>query len=120
MWRLPAPEWARSPNPQKHPDPVNRRMHKVAVFERVAETQAKAAQAAQNRIRMTALKDLGIVPGSTLGGTGLLMGAPPDVALSPEQRERDEQNRRLTPTGGMPKDVRLEMRVSAHERVDAK
>ena len=109
---------ARIANPSRHPDPVNRRMRKVRAFERAAETQAKAAQAAHDRIRMTTLKDLGVVPGSSLGGTGLLMGAPPDVALSPEQRERDEQMRKtLGPAGGMPKDVKLEMRVSGQQTV---
>lgn len=105
-------------NPEKHPGPVNRRMRKVAAFERAAESQAKAADEAHTRIRMTALKDLGVVPGSTLGSTGLLMGAPPAMALSPEQRERDEQLRKtLAPEGGMPKDVKLEMRVSGHQKV---
>lgn len=109
---------AKIANPAKHPGPVARRMRKVAAFERATEDQAKAAQAAQSRIRATMLKDLGVVPGATLGGTGLLMGAPPDVMLSPEQREQDERYRRmLAPTGGMPKDVKMEMRVSGHEKV---
>jgi hypothetical protein len=107
-------------NPSRHPGPLNRRMHKVAAFERAAETQAKAAQAAHDRIRMTALRDIGIVPGSSIGSTGLLAGAPPSLALSPGQRERDEQTRRtLVPAGGMPKDVKMELRVSSHEKVDA-
>ena len=111
---------AKIANPQNHPGPVNRRMRKVTAFQPAAEAQAKAAQAAHNRIRMTALKDLGIVPGATLGSTGLLMGAPPSMALTSEQLERDERYRRmLAPTGGMPKDVKMEMRVSGHEKVDA-
>jgi hypothetical protein len=107
-------------NPAKHPGPVNRRMHKVAAFQRAVEAQAKAAEDAHNRIRLTALKDLGVVPGSTLGSAGLLAGVPPSMMISSEQRERDEQYRRmLAPTGGMPKDVKMEMRVSGHEKVDA-
>ena len=109
---------ARIANPARHPDPVNRRMRKVRAFERAAQAQATAAQAAHDRIRMTALKDLGVVPGSALGSTGLLMGAPPDVVLSPDQREHDEQLRKtLAPTGGMPKDVKLELRVSGQQKV---
>ncbi len=107
-------------NPEKHPGPVNRRMRKVNAFQRAVEAQAKAAQDAHDRIRLTALKDLGVVPGATLGSAGLLAGAPPSLMLTAEQRERDEQYRRLlAPSGGMPKDVKMEMRVSAHEKVDA-
>ena len=111
---------ARIANPIRHPGPVNRRMRKVNVFERAAAAQAKAAQAAQARIRMTMLRDLAVVPGSSLGSTGLLMGVPPDVALSPDQRERDEQIRKtLAPATGMPKDVKLEMRVSGQQTAAA-
>ena len=40
------------------------------------------------------------------------------MALTPEQREQDEKYRRmLAPEGGMPKDVKMEMRVSGHEKV---
>ena len=111
---------AKISNPSKHPGPVNRRMRKVAAFERATEAQAKAAEDAHTRIRITALKDLGIVPGATLGSTGLLAGAPPSMTLTPEQREADERYRRmLAPEGGMPKDVKIEMRVSAHQKVEA-
>ena len=109
---------AKIAHPQKHPGPLSRRMRKVAAFERATEVQAKAAQAAQNRIGMTMLKDLGVIPGATLGSTGLLAGAPPAMVLSAGQRDQDERYRRmLAPAGGMPKDVKLEMRVSGHEKV---
>jgi hypothetical protein len=66
------------------------------------------------------LGDLTTVLGASLGSTGLLASAPPSLALSREQRERDEQYpRMLAPTGGMPKDVKMEMRVSGHEEVDS-
>ena len=109
---------AKISNPERHPGPVQRRTRKVAAFERAVEAQARAAAEAHTRIRMTVAKDLAIVPGASLGSTGLLMGAPPSSILSPAQRERDERYRRsLAPEGGMPKDVRLEMRVSGHSRV---
>ena len=73
---------AKIANPEKHPGPVNRRMRKAVAFERATKAQAKAAQAAQDRIGMTAFKDLGVVPGATLGSTGLLMGAPPRDGLN--------------------------------------
>ena len=111
---------AKIANPGKHPGPVNRRMRKVAAFERATEDQAKAVQDAHNRIRITALKDLGIVPGATLGSTGLLAGSPPDLALSHAQREADEAYRRmLAPATGMPKDVKMEIRASGHQKVQA-
>ena len=50
---------AKIANPNKHPGPVSRRMRKVKAFERAAEAQAKAVEEAHNRIRFTALKDLG-------------------------------------------------------------
>ncbi len=109
---------ARIAHPTRHPDPVSRRLRKVRAFERAAEAQAKAAQAAHDRIRTTMLRDLGVVPGSTLGSTGLVAGAPPDMALPTEQRERDERLRKaLAPAGGMPKDVKMEMRVIGQQTV---
>lgn len=109
---------AKIAHPQRHPGPVQRRTRKVAAFERAVEAQAQAAADAQTRIRLTVAKDLAVVPGASLGSTSLLMGAPPALALSPEQREHDERYRKsLAPEGGMPKGVRLEMRVSGHSRV---
>ncbi len=111
---------ARIANPDKHPGPVNRRLRKAIAFERATQAQEKAAQAAHDRIRITALRDLGIVPGATLGSTGLLAGSPPDLALPAAQREADEAyRRRLAPAAGMPKDVKMEMRVSGHQKVQA-
>ncbi|QYE33427.1 hypothetical protein KZX46_01160 (plasmid) [Polymorphobacter sp. PAMC 29334] len=109
---------AKIAHPERHAGPVQRRTRKVAAFERAVETQARAAAEAHARIRLTVAKDLAVVPGASLGSTGLLMGAPPALALSTSQRERDEEYRRsLAPKGGMPKDVRFEMRVSGHARI---
>ena len=106
----------RIPNPARHPKLVTRRVQKVNAFERAAAAQARAAQAAHNRIAMIAAKDLGVVPGATLAGTGLLVGAPPDILLTPEQRERDEKLLKLLePAGGLPQDVKLEMRVMGQQ-----
>ncbi len=105
-------------HPERHPGPVQRRTRRVAAFERAVEAQARAAAEAHARIRLTVAKDLAVVPGASLGSTGLLMAAPPALALPAGQRERDERYRRsLAPEGGMPKDIRLEMRVSGHSRV---
>lgn len=104
--------------PERHPGPVQRRTRKVAAFERAVEAQARAAAEAHARIRLTVATDLAVVPGASLGSTGLLMATPPALALSAEQRERDERYKRsLAPEGGMPKDVRLEMRVSGQSRI---
>ena len=106
-------------NPAKHPDPVARRMRKVNVLEREAQAQAQAVADANNRIRTVAVRDVGVFQGATLGGTALLTAAPPGVVLSEEQKRRDEKYQKsLAPRGGMPKDVRLEMRVIGYSRPD--
>lgn len=100
-------------NPARHPDPVARRMRKVNAFEREAQAQARAVEDAHNRIRTVAVRDIGSFQGATLAGTGLLAAAPPGVLLSANQTKHDEDYMKtLAPRGGMPKDVRLEMRVT--------
>ena len=108
---------ARIHHPERHPGPVMRRIHKVRAFQRAAEAQARAANLASHRIHTIALRDLALFQGATLAGTGLLSAAPPGVALTPEQNRRDEDYlKSLTPRGGMPKDIRLEMRIFGFEK----
>ncbi len=104
-------------NPSSHPDPVARRMHKVRVLEREAQFQAHKVEEANSSIRTAAVRDVGVFQGATLAGTGLLAAAPPGVVLSDRQKRRDEDYQKsLIPEGGMPKDVRLEMRVIGYSR----
>ncbi len=108
---------ARIHHPDRHPGPVMRRIHKVRAFQRAAETQARAVDVASHRLRIIGGRDLALFQGATLAGTGLLSAAPPGVALSPQQNRRDEDYlKSLTPRGGMPNDVRLEMRVFGVEK----
>ncbi len=107
-------------NPANHPDPVARRMHKVRVLEREAQTQAQKVEWANSRIRTVAVRDVGVFQGATLAGTGLLSAVPPGVVLDDQQKRRDEEYQKsLVPHGGMPKDVRLEMRVIGYSRPGA-
>ncbi len=69
-------------------------------------------EAASNRLRTIAIRDLGMFQGATLAGTTLFTAAPPGVVLSEQQRRSDEDyEKSLIPSGGMPSDVKLEMRV---------
>ena len=75
------------------------------------------AARAQARIRLLALRDVNASFVATPVGAGLFMASPPGMMLSPQQREHDDKAMALlAPKGGMPKDVRLEMRVSGITR----
>ena len=105
-------------HPERHPGPLNRRLHRVKALEAAAEAQARAAEEATARLRTVAGRDIGVFQGATLAGTALLTAAPPDVALGAEQKHRDEEyEKSLAPRGGMPADIRLEMRVTSHARM---
>ncbi len=104
-------------NAARHPGPVQRRLHRARALQQSAERQARAVDAASSRMRLLGLRDIGSFQGATLAGSGLMSAAPPGAALSPEQNRRDEDYlRSLAPRGGMPDDVRLEMRVFATAR----
>ena len=101
-------------NPDRHPGPLNRRLRKAKVFEQRTQAQLRAADAATGRIRVVASRDVGLFQGATAAGTGLLTTAPPGVVLTPAQNKRDEDyERSLAPKDGMPRDVRLEIRVTS-------
>ncbi len=97
---------AKISNPDRHPGPVNRRLHKVRAFEREAKAQTQVVVAANSRIRSVAVRDIGVRQGATLGGTALMTAAPPGLAMSAEQNRRDEDYKEsLIPRGGMPRDI---------------
>ena len=99
-------------NPWRHPAPLNRRLHKAKLLEQRTQALLHAADAATGRIGVVATRDIGLFQGATVAGTGLLTAAPPGVVLSPVQKKRDEDyERSLAPKGGLPRDVRLELRV---------
>ncbi len=99
-------------HPERHLGPVSRRMRKVRVFEREAKAQSQAVSDANSRIRTIKIRDLYLFQGTTLAGSALMTAAPPAAAESIEQRQLDEEyEKTLIPKGGMPNDVRIEMRV---------
>ena len=84
------------------------------MFEQRTQAQLRAADAATGRIRVVASRDVGLFQGATVAGTGLLTAAPPGVVLTSAQKKRDENyERSLAPKDGMPRDVRLEIRVTS-------
>lgn len=101
-------------NPAHHPGPVNRRLRKVKVLEQETRAQLQRADAMTSRMRLLAGRDLGLFQGATLAGTGLMTAAPPGVVLSPGQNRRDEEYKNsLIPKGGLPRDVRLNVRITS-------
>ncbi len=99
-------------NPTRHPAPVNRRLHKVKVLNQAVQAQLREADALTSRMRLLAGRDLGVFQGATLAGTGLMTAAPPGVLLNPAQNRRDEEYKAsLVPKGGLPKDIRLNVRI---------
>ncbi len=53
--------------------------------------QSRLVDAANGKIRLLFARDVALFPGATAGGAALLAAAPPDVALSPAQKRRDEE-----------------------------
>lgn len=84
----------------------------MRAFKHEATAQAQAATVANTRIPGVAMRDIGVFHGAASGGKALMTAAPPGLAMSAEQNRRDEDYKKsLIPHGGMPKDIRLEMRV---------
>lgn len=109
---------AKISNPLKHPSPVQRRLHKVKVLALQADAQRLSAQQATTKMHWVAGRDVGASFVGTPAGTALLVGAPPSIILSQAQKRRDEAYQHsLEPAGGMPADVKLEMRTSAVQRM---
>lgn len=101
-------------HPSRHPGPVNRRMHKVRVLARQADTQRQAAQNLTQRMRVVAARDVTASFAATPVGTALIVGSPPAMVLSERQAQADKNYLKLLePEKGMPRDTKLEMRASA-------
>lgn len=101
-------------NPAKHPGPVQKHLHKARAFAAEAKKQAQLAQHAAGRARLVAARDVGASYVATPLGAALISAAPPGIALSEAQKRRDERLlQQLAPDGGMPRDVKLQMRASS-------
>ena len=101
-------------NPSRHPGPVNRRMHKVRVLARQADAQRESAVQLTHKMRVIAARDVTASFVATPIGTTLNVLSPPANVLSERQEAADKNFlKSLEPEGGMPADVKLEMRASA-------
>ena len=105
-------------NPSKHPGPVARRSHKVKHLAQQAESHRQEAEALSRRMKVTAGRDGFAAFGASPAGAALISAAPPAMVLSQAQKEDDERyGKSLEPAGGLPKDMRLEVRVSGVQKV---
>ncbi len=99
-------------NPGRHPAEVARQTARVRQYQAEALAQSKLVEAANARIKLVFARDLAIFPGATGAGVGLVAAAPPGVALSAEQKKKDEEYMRsIAPAKGWPKDIKVEIRV---------
>jgi hypothetical protein len=102
-------------NPARHPAEVARQMNRVRQYQAEAAAQTKLVEAANAKIKLLFARDVALFPSATAGGVALMAAAPPDVALSRDQRSRDEEFlHSIMPQGGVPKDVRMDIRFMGY------
>ena len=104
-------------NPGKHPGPVAYRMRRAKKLALQAETHRQEATALTHRARVIAGRDSFASFGATPAGTALLAAAPPAILLNQGQKAADKAyTHSLEPEGGMPHDVKLEVRISKTQK----
>ncbi len=104
-------------NPSRHPAEVARQTARVRQYQAEAAAQAKLVEAANARIKLVFARDVAILPGGTVAGAGLIAAAPPGVALSADQKKKDEAYlRSIAPAKGWPKDIKMEIRVIGYSK----
>jgi len=109
---------AKISHPAKHPVPVARRTRQLNRVVAQVEAQHRTTQRLAGNLARTRYFDAPAALGATPAGVALIGAAPPALALSPRQRQHDEEYLKdLQPAGGMPADVKLEMRASSVGRV---
>ncbi len=70
------------------------------------------------KMKVTAGRDGFAAFGTTPAGAALIAAAPPAMVLTQAQKAADETyGKSLEPEGGLPKDMRLEVRVSGVQKV---
>ena len=100
-------------NPGKHPHPVQKHLAKARRFAQTANQSLETAHRATRRAANIASRDVTAAYAATPTGAGLLSFNPPGVLLGERQKKRDEGLLQgIAPDRGMPRDVRLDMRVS--------
>ena len=105
-------------NPSKHPGPVQRRTRKVKLLAEQAEAHRKEAEAMSRKMRVTTGRDSFAAFGATPAGAALITAAPPAMVLTQAQKAADDKyGKSLEPENGLPKDMRLEVRVSGVQKV---
>lgn len=100
-------------HPAKHVHKVQQHLHRA---NRLAKEAAVHTKLAATRARQLAAAKGGVVGSyvATPTGAALFAGLPPEIMLTEAQKKRDERTlRSITPEGGMPRDTRLDMRVSS-------
>jgi hypothetical protein len=106
-------------HPDRHPSPVNKRLHRVKALTRQADAQRREAEELARRRNWIRGRDITATFVATPAGAGLIATAPPAVALTPTQQKSDDDYLKLlAPAGGMPKDTKFELRTSAVGKVD--
>ena len=108
---------AKIANPAKHPGPVQKHLHRARRLTTEAQAQAKLAHKHTVELGVARL-GMAAAYAATPAGAALMVGLPPDQVLTEAQRRRDKQNAasHLAPEGGMPRDTRLDMRVTSVSR----
>lgn len=104
---------AKIANPAKHVHKVQQRLSRA---NRLAKEAAAHAKLAATRARQLGAAKGGIVGSyvATPTGATLFAGLPPEIMLTEAQSKRDAQLlKSITPEGGMPRDARLDMRVTS-------
>ena len=103
---------ARIRNPSKHPHAVQKHLHKARRYAAAANQQLKMANKAARQAANIATRDVTAAYGATPTGAALLAFNPPGVMLTERQKTRDGHLlQQIAPEGGMPRNVRLDMRV---------
>lgn len=105
-------------NPGKHPGPVAYRMRRAKKLAQQAEAHRQDATALTQKARVTGALESFPAFGATPAGTALLAAAPPAMLLNQGQKAADDAyTKSLEPEGGMPHDVKLEVRISKTQKV---
>ena len=101
-------------NPDRHPGPVNRRMRRVKALARQADEQRQEAERLARHRNWVRGRDVTASFVAAPAGAAAMVAAPPSMLETKPQQQSDEDYlKQLSPKGGMPKDVKLEVRTSA-------
>ena len=93
-------------------------MRRAKKLAQQAEAHRQDAARLTYKARVTAGRDSLAAFGATPAGTALMAAAPPAMLLNQGQKAADQAYAKsLEPEGGMPHDVKLEVRISKFQKV---